>query len=105
MATPAPFDPQLDALIFELSASLEPPQRSVFEAAARAALAAAGVTGCGQAYRLLAPLQRAHWDPPDDIRVAHGPRRYRGNKLSAAPPIGAEDVRAIARARNSFQAG
>jgi hypothetical protein len=87
MATPASYDPQLDELIYELAASLERPRRVAFEAAARAALAAANCTGVGQAYRLLVPLQRGFWDPPDDIRIAHGPRRYRGNKLSAAEPI------------------
>jgi hypothetical protein len=93
MATSASYDPQLDALIYELAASLERPQRVAFEAAARAALVAAGVTGCGQAYRLLVPLQRGFWDPPDDTRVAHGPRQHRGNKLSSAEPIGADGAR------------
>jgi hypothetical protein len=94
MATPAlpdpQPDPQLDELIFELAASLEKSARLAFVAAARAAVAALPYQGLGAAYRVLAPLQRRYFDPPDDIRVAHGPRRYRGNKLSAAEPIGAD---------------
>jgi len=43
----------VELLISELSASLTPPQRHAFLAAARAALAAAGCSGCGAAYRLL----------------------------------------------------
>jgi hypothetical protein len=90
MATPAPYDPQLDELIFELSVSLEKPARFEFVVAARAAVAALPYPGLGAAYRVLMPLQRQYFDPPDDTRVAHGPRRYRGNKLSAAEPIGTD---------------
>ena len=64
----------VELLISELSASLVPLQRYAFEAAARAVLAAANCSGCGAAYRLLVPLQRGHWDPPPDDRMAHTSR-------------------------------
>src|SRR5262249_45073966 len=83
----------IEQLILELSASLVPPQRSAFDAAARAALAAAGCSGCGAAYRVLAPLQRAYFDPPDDQRTAHVPRHNRSSKLIAAEPIVGPDPR------------
>jgi hypothetical protein len=79
----------VELLIFELSASLVPPQRYAFLAAARAVLGAAGCSGCGAAYRLLAPLQRAYWDPPAGDRVANtGARHHRSSKLADGPPIG-----------------
>ena len=59
----------VEQLIHELGASLTRFQRVAFEEAARTALAAANCTGIGQAYRLLVPLQRLHWDPPDDQRI------------------------------------
>jgi len=95
----------VELLIFELSASLAPPQRYAFLAAARAVLGAAGCSGCGAAYRLLAPLQRAAWDPPAGDRVANtGARHHRSSKLADGPPIGAEDPRTGARDRRRFQA-
>ena len=95
----------VELLIFELSASLAPPQRYAFLAAARAVLGAAGCSGCGAAYRLLAPLQRAYWDPPAGDRVATtGARHHRSSKLADGPPIGAEDPRTGARDRRRFQA-
>jgi hypothetical protein len=91
MSTPAPFDPQFDALIFELAASLECPQRAAFEDAARAVVAALPYLGPGVVYRALKPLQRQFFNPPADERLAYGPRRqFRGNKLSSAPPIEAD---------------
>jgi hypothetical protein len=79
------FDTEL--LISELSASLIPPHR--YALAARAALEAAGCSGCGAAYRVLASLQRGYWDPPADDRLAHsGARRQRHSKLIDAEPIG-----------------
>src|SRR5262245_52452046 len=77
----------VDTLVHELSASLLPSQRHAFIDAARAALAAAGCSGCGAAYRVLAPLQRTYWDPPPDQRVGE-PRHYRPSKLADAEPIG-----------------
>jgi hypothetical protein len=96
---------EIDALLGELAASLIPPQRAAFEAAARAALAAAGCSGCGAAYRVLAPLQRGYWDPPADDRLANtGARHHRPSKLVQAEPIGADDPRCGGRDRNSFRA-
>jgi hypothetical protein len=87
----------IDTLISELSASLEPPQHAAFEAAARSALAGLDCAGPGLAYRILVPLQRRFFDPPDDARVIAGPRHHRQNKLNALPPVGAEDPRGTAR--------
>ena len=96
--------PEIDHLLCELGASLAPPQRAAFEAAARDALAATNCSGCGAAYRVLAPLQRAFWDPPADDRQANtGARHYRVTKLQSAPPIGAEDPRTGARDRRRFK--
>src|SRR5215813_7690603 len=99
------YSAEIDALLIELAASLVPPQRAAFEAAARAALAAAGCSGCGAAYRVLAPLQRGFWDPPPDDRQANtGARHHRSSKLADGPPIGAEDPRTGARDRNRLRA-
>jgi hypothetical protein len=93
----------VELLISELSASLTPPQRHAFLVAARAALAAAGCSGCGAAYRLLAPLQRSFWDAPPDTRALAGPRHHgRSSKLIAAEPIGAPDPREDGRARRAM---
>ena len=78
----------IEPLICELSASLIPPHRDAFEAAARAALAASGCSGIGAAYRLLAPLQRAYWDPPPDDMRREGARHQRRSKLIDSEPIG-----------------
>jgi hypothetical protein len=93
-------------LIWELSASLDPPQRRAFEAAARAVLAATGCSGPGAAFRLLAPLQRDFFDPPSDARAISGARhqRRRPSKLSQADPIGAPDPREDGRARRALRA-
>ena len=91
-----PYD-DVDTLISELSASLEPPQHAAFEAAARSALAGLDCAGPGLAYRILVPLQRRFFDPPDDARVTAGPRHHRPNKLTALPAVGAEDPRGTAR--------
>ena len=96
----------VEQLISELSASLIPSQRAAFEMAAHAALAAAGCSGCGAAYRLIGPLQRAFWDPPADNTEAHaGARHHRYSKLrDDLPAVGAEDPRTGARDRHRFQA-
>src|SRR5262245_54901790 len=92
---------EIDGLLTELAASLEPPKRTAFQEAGRLALAAAGCSGMGAAYRVLAPLQRAYWDPPADDRQANtGARHYRESKLAAGPPIGSDDPRTGARDRN-----
>jgi hypothetical protein len=96
---------EIDTLVHELSASLVPSQRSAFEAAARAVLTAAGCSGCGAAYRLLIPVQRAHWDPPPDDRMAHsGARHHRSSKLIDAPALGEDSARVGERDRRRFQA-
>src|SRR5262245_30412672 len=105
MATSYP--DEIDALLAELGASLTRSQRIAFEAAARSALAAAGCSGCGAAYRVLAPLQRSYWDPPSDERRADlGARRYGGrpSKLASLEPIGSSDPREDGRARNRLKA-
>jgi len=90
----------VDLLLSELSASLAPPQYAAFLVAARAALANVPCLGPGNAFRLLATLQRSYFAPPPDARHANlGARHYRPSKLTAAPPIGAEDPRATGRAR------
>jgi len=96
---------EIAALLAELAASLAPPQRAAFEAAARAALAATQCLGCGAAYRVLAPLQRGFWNPPADDRLANtGARHHRPSKLIAAEPLGDDSPRCGERARNSFRA-
>jgi hypothetical protein len=97
-------DLDLELLISELAASLPRLQRIAFEAAARAALAAAGCSGCGAAYRVLAPLQRGFWDPPPDGRTVTGARHHRLSKLAQAEPIGAPDPREDGRARRALRA-
>ena len=87
-------EPDLDALISELAASLTPAARAAFEAAARSALVAAGCSGSGAAYRVLAPLQRGYWDPPADDRLAHsGARHQRSSKLADGPPLDEDSAR------------
>ena len=94
----------IDTLISELSASLEPPQHAAFETAARSALAGLNCAGPGLAYRILAPLQRSFFDPPADARVSNlGARHCRPNKLNSLPPIGAaEDPRSAGRRRSMW---
>src|SRR5262245_65912078 len=92
---------EIDALVAELAASLAPPQRAAFEVAARAALAAAGCSGCGAAYRILGPLQRGYWDPPSDwatnAPVGIGSRKP--SKLADGPLSDAEDPRPVVLVR------
>jgi len=79
----------VDLLVVQLAASLSPTARDAFIAEARTALADIPCLGPGVAYRLLAGLQRRHFDPPDDAVEAHAPRHYRRpTKLSSLPPIG-----------------
>jgi hypothetical protein len=101
------FSDEIDGLLIELSASLERPQRAAFEVAARAALAAAGCSGCGAAYRILAPLQRGYWDPPADPRIGQtrGSGIRRPSKLIDAPALGEDGPRVGERDRRQFRAG
>src|SRR6516162_10430835 len=95
---------EIDHLVGELAASLGN-QHSAFVAAAYAALG--GCSGVGQAYRILAPLQRRFFDPPVDPRVANmGARHYRAgtSKLANLPAIGEETVQMRAQAhRRGFR--
>jgi hypothetical protein len=91
---------EVDLLVVQLAASLEPSQHNAFIAAARAALAGIPCLGPGSAYRVLAPLQRQFFDPPSDARAIAGPHHNRGNKLYALPAIGAvEEPENLARQR------
>ena len=91
---------EIDSLISELAASLPRSQHAAFEAAARSALAGLDCAGPGLAYRILAPLQRAHFDPPTDSRVIAGPRHHHPNKLNSLPPIAAtEEPQSVGRRR------
>jgi len=68
----------VELLISELSASLAPSQQHyAFEAAARAVLAATNCSGCGAAYRLLAPVQAEPIGAPDPREGARDRRRLR----------------------------
>jgi len=97
---------EIDALLVELAASLAPPQRAAFEAAARAALAATQCSGCGAAYRVLAPLQRGYWDPPADDRLAHsGARHQQSSKLADGPPLDEDSARGRASTRSRWMRG
>jgi len=88
---------EVDLLVVQLAASLEPSQHYAFLAAARTALAGIPCLGPGSAYRVLAPLQRRFFDPPADTRALAGPRHHQPNKLNSLPPVGAEDARGTAR--------
>jgi len=93
----SPLPDEVDLLVVQLAASLEPPQYAAFIDAARTALADIPCLGPGSAYRILVPLQRRFFDPPED-RVAYGPQHYRRpTKLSSLPPVGIEDARGTAR--------
>src|SRR5262249_49058431 len=98
-------DLDVEQLISELSASLTPPQRYAFLAAARAALAAAGCLGCGAAYRLLVPLQRSFWDPPDDRQANPGaPVRAPLSRKSTQAPVSHWRLRSARRRPRSQSA-
>ena len=106
MAISSACDPDLDALIAELAASLAPSARTAFELAARDALASAGCSGCGHAYRILTLVQRQHWDPPADDRLAHsGARHQRSSKLADGPPLDEDSARGRASTRSRWMRG
>jgi hypothetical protein len=79
--------------------------RAAFEAAARDALAAASCSGPGAAYRLIGPLQRQFFDPPDDLSIAHSGPRHRGGKLSRGPAIDADAATGIKSAKTRWLRG
>jgi hypothetical protein len=85
---PIPDDADPDILISRLAGPLEPAARVAFRRAAEAALAALPCAGEGIIYRIVAPLQRAYFDPPDDRRAGwHVEQAYRASKLKQEPPI------------------
>jgi hypothetical protein len=90
----------VDQLVAELGASLTPAQYAAFESAARDVLASLVCSGPGSAYRALRDLQRRHFDPPLDPRIANtGARHYRAgtSKLANLPAIGQPDGRSERR--------
>jgi len=97
-------DVDTEQLISRFCGALAPSDRAAFRAAAESALGTIVCTGEGVAYRTLREVWRGYFHPPPDPRIG-APRGVgnRPSKLMAGPPIGAEDVRAIARARNSFR--
>jgi hypothetical protein len=101
-----PLPADIDSLISELAAPLEPLERAAFVSAAERALVGLNCAGLGLAYRLLVPIQRAHFDPPIDARTAAGPRHHRSNRLNTKPAIGAaEDPRSVGRRRAMWARG
>ena len=105
MAISSSSDPDLDALIAELAASLAPGARNAFEVAARDVLRAAGCSGVGAGYRLLRDVQRRHWDPPSDDMRREGARHQRSSKLADGPPLGDDSSRGQASARARWMRG
>ena len=97
MAISSSSDPDLDALIAELAASLAPGARNAFEVAARDVLRAAGCSGVGAGSR--------HWDPPSDDMRREGARHRRSSKLAEAPPLGDDSPRGQASARARWMRG
>jgi hypothetical protein len=78
-----------DALISRLAGPLSPPARAAFRAAAEDALTRVPCWGEGAAYRAVAGLQRAFFDPPSDGRALWDIEWElgRSSKLRAAPAI------------------
>ena len=95
MAISSSSDPDLDALIAELAASLAPGARNAFEVAARDVLRAAGCSGVGAGSR--------HWDPPSDDMRREGARHLRPSKLQNLPAVGTDDPRCGARDRHRLR--
>jgi hypothetical protein len=85
---------EIDELIFQLAASLHPPQHDAFIVAARTAVGNIQCAGPGSAYRVLAALQRTYWDPPIGEQGARDSTGLRPGKLANKPPIGRPWVRA-----------
>jgi hypothetical protein len=83
-----PPDVDVDSLIARLAGPLTPDARRAFRRAAEDALARVPCAGEGAAYRAIAPLQRAFFDPPNDHRAAWDiGQETRASKLRAARPI------------------
>jgi hypothetical protein len=85
---PIPDDADPDHIISRLAGPLEPAARVAFRHAAEEALARVPCMGEGAAYRAVAVLQRAFFNPPDDRRAGWGIEQdLRSNKLTDGPPI------------------
>jgi hypothetical protein len=85
---PIPDDADPEILISRLAGPLAPADRAAFRRAAEAALAALPCAGEGIIYRIVAPLQRAYFDPPDDRRAGWDiEQEPRHSKLRDAPAI------------------
>jgi hypothetical protein len=78
-----------DALISRLAGPLSPPARVAFRAAAEDALTRVPCWGEGAAYRAVAELQRAFFDPPSESRAHWGIEREfsHTSKLKSASAI------------------
>ena len=85
---PIPHDVDPETLISRLAGPLAPPDRAAFRQAAEDALARVPCLGEGAAYRAVAVLQRAYFNPPTDDRAAWDiGQEARPSKLRAAPAI------------------
>jgi hypothetical protein len=73
---PIPDDTDPDALSTRLAGPLTPANRVAFRRAAEDALSRVPCWGEGAAYRAIAELQRAFFDPPDLSR-SNGHGKYR----------------------------
>ena len=82
-----PDDIDSDALISRLAGPLEPDARRAFRVAAEDALARVPCWGEGAAYRAVAALQRAYFNPPAVAHEAWNGGNPRVSKLRSAPPL------------------
>jgi len=93
----------VDTIIAELGASLEPSQYSAFVAAAHAALGTC--SGPGIAYRILVPLQRQFFDPPAEATNRYAPRHFRRDKPTDLPPLDEDSARGRSSAKTRWMRG
>ena len=100
---PIPDDVDPDMLISRLAGGLAPPDRAAFRSAAEAAIEHLPCAGEGIIYRVVSGLWRSYFHPPDDASWDIAQELPRGNKLSNAPPIGAEDPRTGGRDRRRLK--
>jgi hypothetical protein len=85
---PIPDDTDPEILISRLAGPLLPADRAAFRQAAEDALARVPCLGEGAAYRAVAGLQRAYFNPPSGDRAAWDiGQDVRRNKLTSAPPL------------------
>jgi len=100
MSIPDDADP--DALISRLAGSLAPSDRAAFRSAAEAAIEQISCPGEGLIYRIVSAVWRSYFHPAD---TRYDSRRddVRNNKLTSAPPIGADDPRTGGRDRRRLK--